>query len=88
MGESLKHGKSAYIKLFPRFRAHKKAEYSVQGVYIVINNLPSEIRNSHENMMLACVMPGPREPSHFEFNQILEPVIDELIQLGKGRSLN
>jgi hypothetical protein len=76
---------SAYIDYFRSFRVYKKAGYSVQGVYVVVNNLPLPLRNLHENMMLACVMPGPNEPSRFEFNQILEPVVDELIALGRGK---
>jgi anthranilate/para-aminobenzoate synthase component II len=75
---------SACIDVFYRFRVYKKAGYSVQGVYVVVNNLPLPLRNLHENMMLACVMPGPKEPSDFEFNQILEPLVDEFIVFGRG----
>jgi hypothetical protein len=36
-------------------------------------------------MILAMVMPGPKEPTAFEFNQMLEPMIDDLIALGEGK---
>jgi hypothetical protein len=65
-------------------RAFKKGKYSIQAVYVIINNLPLHLRTLHENMLLAIVMPGPREPTDYEFNQILEPLVDELIRLGRG----
>lgn len=84
MGECRIHLESKCTERICGFRVQKKADYSVQGVYVVINNLPLELRHRHENMILACVMPGLKEPSSYEFNQILEPLVDELIELNKG----
>ena len=59
----------------------------MQGVYIVINNLPLQLRTRHENMILVMVMPGPKEPSSYEYNQMLQPLVEDLIALGKGTGL-
>lgn len=68
-----------------RFQAFKNGKYSTNGVYIIINNLPFYLRTLIENMMLVIVMPGPNEPSSYEFSQIMEPLIDDLIALEKGK---
>ncbi|KAF8598152.1 hypothetical protein BDV93DRAFT_512771 [Ceratobasidium sp. AG-I] len=69
------------------FQVHKRGKYSVQGVYIVINNLPLQLRTHPENMILVTVMPGPKEPTSYEYNQMLQPMVDDLIALGKGMNL-
>ena len=35
-------------------------------------------------MILALVLPGPTEPDSYEFNQMFEPLIDNIIELAKG----
>jgi hypothetical protein len=60
-------------------------KYSVNGVYIIINNLPFYLRTLIENMMLVIVIPGPNEPKGYAMDQILEPLIDDIIALGKGK---
>jgi hypothetical protein len=67
------------------FQAFKNGKYSVTGVYITINNLPAHLRTLPENMMLVIAMPGPGEPTHYEFDQIMQPLIDELIALEGGK---
>ena len=42
-------------------------------------NLPLDIHYKPENMYLACIVPGPIEPSGDQLNHFLEPLIDELI---------
>lgn len=69
---------------YHRFQAFKNGKYSTNGVYIIINNLPFYLRTLIENMMLLIVMPGPNEPPTYEFGQIMEPLIDDLILLEKG----
>jgi hypothetical protein len=53
-------------------------------VYIIINNLPYFLHTLIENMMLVIVIPGPNEPTAYEFNQIMEVLVDDLIMLEKG----
>ena len=59
-------------------QAGKKA--SVTAVYMVLFNLPPSSRYKVENMYLAGVIPGPREPSLTQINHLLRPLIDELLE--------
>lgn len=59
----------------------------MNGVYIVVNNLPFYLRFLFENMILAIVMPGPHEPKGYALDQILEPLVDDLIALANGMCL-
>ncbi|CEL60097.1 similar to KIAA0564 protein [Rhizoctonia solani AG-1 IB] len=61
--------------------------YSVNGLYIIINNLPFHQRTLIENMILAIALPGPTEPKGYAFDQILEPLVDDLIALAEGVNL-
>ncbi|KAF8752758.1 hypothetical protein RHS01_07483 [Rhizoctonia solani] len=61
--------------------------YTSNGVYIVINNLPYFERNLFENTILAMVLPGPTEPKDYAFDQMMEPLIDNLISLSNGVDL-
>ncbi|QRW24324.1 Transposase family Tnp2 protein [Rhizoctonia solani] len=61
--------------------------YTSNGVYIVINNLPYFEWNLFENTILAMVLPGPTEPKDYAFNQMMEPLIDNLISLSNGVDL-
>ncbi|QRW24938.1 Transposase family Tnp2 protein [Rhizoctonia solani] len=60
--------------------------YTSNRVYIVINNLPYFKRNLFENTILAMVLPGPTEPKDYAFDQMMEPLIDNLISLSNGMS--
>ncbi|QRV89136.1 Transposase family tnp2 [Ceratobasidium sp. AG-Ba] len=61
--------------------------YSVNGVYTVVNNLPYFLRTLIENMILAIVIPGPNDPSGYAMDEILKPLVDDLIQLIDGIEL-
>ncbi|KAF8594306.1 hypothetical protein BDV93DRAFT_401515, partial [Ceratobasidium sp. AG-I] len=61
--------------------------YSVNGAYIVVNNLPFYMRTLIENMILAIVLPGPKEPKGYALDQMLEPLVDDLIALMNGMFL-
>jgi hypothetical protein len=52
---------------------------SVMGLYMVCLNLPPEERFKSENMFLAGIIPGPKEPSMQEINHFLKPLIDDLL---------
>jgi hypothetical protein len=51
---------------------------------MIINNLPQHLRFLCENMALVLIFPGPHEPNDYMLNQIMEPLIDELLVLQKG----
>ena len=59
-------------------QAGKKA--SSTAIYMVCLNLPPAIRYKAENMYLAGVIPGPREPSLTQINHLLEPLVEELLE--------
>lgn len=59
-------------------QAGKKA--SVTAIYMVLLNLPPSSRYKVENMYLAGVIPGPREPSLTQINHLLRPLINELLE--------
>ncbi|KAG9124509.1 hypothetical protein FRC07_011347 [Ceratobasidium sp. 392] len=63
------------------FNTLRRRGYTSTGVYIVINNLPSHLRSLIENMILVAVLPGPKEPTAYEFDQMLEPLINDLMEL-------
>ena len=60
-------------------QAGKKA--SVTAIYMVLLNLPPSSRYKTENMYLAGVIPGPREPSLTQINHLLRPLTNELLEL-------
>lgn len=53
----------------------RKAPYSVGAIYLTINNLPRSIRFKKENVILAGIIPGPREPVKNQLNQYMRYVI-------------
>ncbi|QRV73333.1 Transposase family tnp2 [Ceratobasidium sp. AG-Ba] len=69
------------------FQATKEGNYSVGACYLVINNLPRHMRFLRENISLTILMPGPNEPSSYALDQMLEPLIDDLLQLKQGTNL-
>ncbi|KDN33338.1 hypothetical protein RSAG8_13574, partial [Rhizoctonia solani AG-8 WAC10335] len=60
------------------------SSYSANGVYVIINNLPFYLRNLIENMILILVLPGPHELKGYTFDQMIEPLVDDLIRLANG----
>jgi hypothetical protein len=68
-----------------RFQATKEGNYSVGACYLVINNLPRHMRFMRENIALCLIMPGPNEPSDYALDQMLGPLVDELLQLKQGK---
>jgi len=53
---------------------------STTAVYMVLLNLPPSVRYKVENMYLAGVVPGPREPSLTQINHLLRPLVNELLE--------
>jgi hypothetical protein len=52
---------------------------TVMGLYMVCLNLPPEERFKAENMFLAGVVPGPKEPSMEKINHFLAPLVNDLL---------
>ncbi|KDN47424.1 hypothetical protein RSAG8_03564, partial [Rhizoctonia solani AG-8 WAC10335] len=66
------------------FQPTREGNYSVGAAYIALNNLPRHLRFLRENICLALIMPGPKEPSDYALDQMLAPLIEELLQLKLG----
>lgn len=62
---------------------NKKAgkSHSIGAVYMACLNLPPHLRFRPENIYLAGLIPGPKEPQVHEINHLLRPLVDELFQL-------
>ena len=63
------------------FQSSKRTNYSVGVVYLTIGNLPRPIRYKKENVILVCVIPGPKEPSNSQMNNYLQVLVNELREL-------
>lgn len=61
------------------FQPFSHVQYSVGAIYLVIQNLPHEIRCKQENMILVGLIPGPKEPS-LTINSYFTPLVLELQQ--------
>lgn len=60
---------------------------SIGVIYLVIMNLPREERFKPENLIVAGIIPGPKEPK-LHINSFLQPLVDDLIDLWDGVILN
>ena len=72
---------------FDFFQPYKHVAYSVGVLYLVIMNLPRNVRFKRENVLLIGILPGPREPSK-DINAYLNPLVDELLMFFEGVSIN
>ncbi|KEP45091.1 transposase family Tnp2 protein, partial [Rhizoctonia solani 123E] len=70
------------------FQATEEGNYSVGACYLVLDNLLRHLRFLRENICLLVVMPGPNEPNDYALDQMLAPLIKELLQLNKGVEIN
>lgn len=66
-----------FFNPFTNKQAGKKC--SVGIISLVCLNLPASMRYKAENMFLAGVIPGPKEPSKGCLNHYLTPLVDELL---------
>ncbi|KAF8119204.1 hypothetical protein EV363DRAFT_1400949 [Boletus edulis] len=60
--------------------------HSAGAVYVSFNNLHRSVRYLTQNVHLAAVIPGPKEPSLECLNHCIEPLKEELHALYKGNS--
>ena len=65
------------------FNPFKHTKHSEGAIYLSIMNLPRKERFLQENIILAGVIPGPREPSRL-MNSLLNPLVKELKKLWRG----
>ena len=64
------------------FQPFNLSMYSVGVLYLVIFfNLPRSIRFKPENVLIAGIIPGPKEPRTSEINSYLKPLVKELNSL-------
>jgi Transposase family tnp2 len=60
---------------------NKIAGKSVSIAHISMNciNLPEHLRYEEDNIYLAGIIPGPKEPSGADVNEFMEPLVEELL---------
>lgn len=59
------------------FEPFERGVYSVGAIYLTVQNLPRVDRNRIENIIIAGIIPGPKEPSK-TINSYLTPLVLEL----------
>ena len=65
------------------FRPYTHTNDSVGAIYMVIQNLPRDVRFKPENVILCGIIPGPKEPQYM-MNTYLAPIVIELLKLWEG----
>jgi Transposase family tnp2. len=64
----------------PERTTHRGATKSCGIITMACLNLPLEIRYKPENMYVAGIIPGPREPQLTDINHFLRPLIDQMVK--------
>ena len=65
------------------FQPFENSEHSIGVIYMVLLNLPREIRFKKENVLIVGIIPGPKEPE-LVINSFLKPLVDELLVFWNG----
>ena len=65
------------------FRPYTHTNESIGAIYMVVLNLPREVRFKPENVLLCGIIPGPKEPP-YTLNSYLGPIVEELQKLWSG----
>lgn len=63
----------------PFMNKHGGTSASCGAIYMVCLNLPPHLRTRVENMFLVSIIPGPHHPSLVQINELLRPLVDDLI---------
>ena len=66
------------------FRSTPKGTESVGAIYLTIQNLERSVRFLPANVILACIVPGPKEPPLEELNWVFQPIVDQIKILYAG----
>jgi hypothetical protein len=72
-----------YIDWFNAFGKSSR-HHKIGVIILVCLNLPIEYRLKTENVYIAGIIPGPKEPTGEQLNYLLKPLIKELIELWHG----
>lgn len=65
------------------FRVYKHSQYSAGPIYLAVLNLPRNERYKVENIILAGIIPGPKEPK-LNINTFLAPLVKDMEKLYDG----
>ena len=65
------------------FQPFDHTQHSEGVIYLTVMNLPRRERFLQENVILAGVIPGPKEPQ-LNINSFLKPLVDDLAKLWTG----
>ena len=68
-----------------RFQAVEKSSHLTGALYLTVCNNPRNIRFIHEETLLIMGIPGPVEPSLDQMNNVMEPIVEDFLDLGKGK---
>jgi hypothetical protein len=69
------------------YKAGDGMPYSVGALFIIIDSLPSHLRNNPNNVILVAVLPGPREQTNVQLNHILDRLVNDLEVLYLGKPM-
>lgn len=58
--------------------------YSIGAIYMIILNLPRNMRYLRENVIVVGLMPGPKEASLSQINHYFQPMVQSLLPLYTG----
>lgn len=67
------------------FRSTPKGVESTGAIYLTIQNLHRSARFLPANVILACLIPGPKEPPLEELNLVLQPIVNKLKEIYAGK---
>jgi hypothetical protein len=62
----------------------RNGSHSTGAVYLTIANNPSSIRLLPTEMILVFVIPGPKEPTTEQLNEVIQPLVDDLHRMYHG----
>ena len=65
------------------FQPFEHSTHSVGVMYLTVLNLPREMRNREENVIVVGIIPGPKEPKK-TCNSFLRPLVGDLLELWDG----
>lgn len=71
-----------------RFGIFDNRPHSAGGIYVVINDLPREMRFLQVNTINYTITPGPSEPNELQLNHVLENAVSQVMMLKQGSYFN